>query len=104
VSEPTTERLARDLTAAGAPLDMIERAREGYYDDFKSPLALPELQLYKDALAVGLAEIAAGVVEGRWDATIEESDAWAESPEGQAVFRELVEGARPNRAERRRKR
>lgn len=97
---PTTERLARALEEAGAPAVMIERARQGYYDDFKSPLAFPEMQLRADALAAGLESIAEGVVNDEWDATKEESDEWARSPEGQAAFQELV-NPKPNRAERR---
>jgi hypothetical protein len=95
---PTTERLARALEEAGAPTAMIERARQGYYDDFKSPLAMPEMQLLTDARAAGLESIAEGVLRGEWDATKEESDAWARSPEGQAAFQELLG---PNRADRR---
>jgi hypothetical protein len=90
VSEPTTEKLARALEEAGAPLAMIEKARIGYYDDFKSPLAMPETQLLTDARKHGLDDIAQGVLEGRWDATSEEADAWAKSAEGQAAFREVM--------------
>jgi hypothetical protein len=99
MSEPTTERLARALTEAGAPAEMIERARAGYYDDFKSPLAMPEMQLRADALELGLTDIAEGVVNGEWDATKEESDEWARSPEGRATFAALVNP--PNRQQRR---
>ena len=97
-AEPTTERLAQALEQSGAPASMIEAARAGYYDDFKSPLAMPEMQLLHDARAAGLESIAQGVMRGEWDATKEESDDWARSPEGQAVFQELLQ---PNRAERR---
>lgn len=99
---PTTERLALALEEAGAPAHMISLAREGHYDDFKSPLAMPEMQLLADAREHGLTSIAEGVLNGEWDSTPEESKAWAESPDGQAVFRELVEGG--NRAQRRAKR
>jgi hypothetical protein len=99
MSTPTTERLALALEAAGAPAEMIQRARAGYYDDFKSPLAMPETQLLADARAAGLETIAQGVLAGEWDATKEESDEWARSPEGQATFNELLR--RPNRAQRR---
>lgn len=71
--EPTTHRLAAALKVAGAPPDMISRAREGY-------------------------SIAEGVLNGEWDATREESEAWAKSPDGQATFRDLLPG---NRAQRR---
>jgi hypothetical protein len=100
MTEPTTERLALALVRAGAPPDMIRKASEGYYDDYKSPLAMPETQLLADARRAGLASIAQGVLDGEWDATKEESDAWAASPEGKAAFAELLR-PRPNRAQRR---
>lgn len=103
MTEPSSEALALALEEAGAPPYMVTLAREDHYHDFKSPLAFPESQLLADAREHGLTSIAEGVMEGRWDATKEESDAWARSPEGQATFRELL-GGRPNRAERRRKR
>jgi hypothetical protein len=102
VTEPSSEKLAQALEAEGAPGWMITLAREDHYHDFKSPLATPEMQLLADARENGLTVIAEGVMEGIWDATKEESDAWARSPEGQATFQELL-GHRPNRAERRRK-
>jgi hypothetical protein len=98
--EPTTEKLAKALEAVNAPTDMIQRARDGYYDDYKSPLAMPELQLLSDARALGLETIAQGVINGEWDATKEESDEWAASPEGQAAFSELIK-PKPNRQQRR---
>ena len=61
---PTTERLADALAAAGAPADMIDRARAGYYEDYKSPLAMPEFQLLIDARAAGLESISEGVMRG----------------------------------------
>lgn len=68
---------------------MITKALSGYYDDFKSPLAMPEMQLLADARKHGLTTIAEGVMR-EWDATPEESKEWAQSPEGQATFRELL--------------
>lgn len=102
MAEPSSEKLAQALEAAGAPDYMVTLAREDHYHDFKSPLAMPEMQLLADAREHGLTTIAEGVMEGRWDATKEESEAWAASPEGQAIFNELLQ-PRPNRAERRRK-
>ena len=69
-----------------------ERPGTGYYDDYKSPLAMPETRLYNDAKAAGLHAIAAAVLDGEFDATKEESDAWAASPEGQQAFRDLTGG------------
>ncbi len=99
-TEPTTEKLAKALEENNAPQDMIDKARAGFYDDYKSPLAFPEMQLRADALALGLNAIAEGVVNGEWDATKEEADEWARSPDGQATFAELIK-PRPNRQERR---
>jgi hypothetical protein len=79
---------------------MVLQALDGYYDDFKSPLAMPETQLLIDAREHGLTRIVEGVMNGEWDATKEESEAWAASPDGQAAFRELLGG---NRAQRRRR-
>lgn len=87
---PTTERLAVELVKAGAPPLMIEKARCGYYDDYKSELAMPIAQLVADATRAGLADIARRATDGEFDATKAESDAWARSPDGQAAFRELL--------------
>lgn len=87
---PTTERLAVELVKAGAPPLMIEKARAGYYDDYKSELAMPITQLVIDARAAGLPIIAERASAGEFDASNAESDAWARSPEGQALFRELL--------------
>lgn len=88
-SEPTSERLARDLEAAGLPAEMVGKARDGYYDDFKSPLDMPEMQLYHDLKAHGREDLADKVVQGEWDATPEESKAWMESHEGRLTMAEL---------------
>jgi hypothetical protein len=87
---PTSERLAVELVKAGAPPAMIERARAGYYDDYKSELAMPITQLVVDARAAGLPIIAERASAGEFDASQAESDAWARSPEAQALFRELT--------------
>lgn len=92
MTEPSSERLAVALQEAGAPTEMIEKARKDFYHDFKSPLALPEHVLYQEALLHGLASICEGVLQGKWDATKEESDAWARSADGQAAMRQLLEG------------
>lgn len=89
---PTTERLADALTEAGAPVAMVLKARTGYYDDFKSPLTFPEMQLLADVREAGLESFAERVIDGEFDATPEESDAWAQSPEGQETFAELLQG------------
>lgn len=88
----TTAYLAAALQAAGAPPDMVTQARQGYYDDFRSPLAFPISQLVADAAKYGLTDIAERAKRGEFDATKAEADAWATSPDGQAAFRDLLEG------------
>lgn len=98
--EDTSTFLARILVDEGAPEWMVSLARDHHYHDFKSPLAMPEMQLLGDARANDLPRIAAWVIDGVFDATKVESDEWAKSPDGQAAFRELLGGAK-NRAQRR---
>ena len=84
--QPTTEKLAAALRAANAPQAMISKAEAGYYDDFKSPIAMPLHQLVSDAQAAGLPDIAMSVINGDFDATREESAAWAASEDGKRTM------------------
>jgi len=91
----TKDILAAELSKAGLP-EMARKAAEGYYHDFLSPLAFPDMQLATDLLAAGTPEALAvreRHLDGEFDASIEESDAWFNSPEGQAAFAELVKKA-----------
>jgi len=85
---PTTEKLARMLEELNDPrLDgIIKKARAGYYDDFKSPLATPEIQLVIDLRATGYPDVAERVIDGEYDATPEESAAWWNSQETKREF------------------
>lgn len=98
--EPTAAYLARVLADEGAPAHMVSLAADGHYDDFRSPLPMPELQLLADARANNLERVAVLVVAGAFDSTKAESAAWAASPDGRATFEQLV---RPNREQRRRR-
>ena len=89
-AEPTSEKLARALREAGAPRQMVRRARRGEYDDYRSPHAMPIHMLVEDARAAGLTDIAERAIAGEFDGTREESEAWAASPEGQETFRKLM--------------
>jgi hypothetical protein len=102
VTEHSTARLARALSQIpGVPPAMIRRAVDGYYHDYLSPLALPEIALVSDLRSLAaqpttgpnaraqLEDLARCVIRGDFDATREESDAWAASPEGRALFAEL---------------
>lgn len=98
--EATTAFLSRAGRARSARPHGVPRCRRPL-DDYKSPLATPCIQLLADLRAEGLNQLAEWHMDGVFDATRAESDAWAKSPEGQAVFRELTK-PRPNREQRRR--
>jgi hypothetical protein len=102
--EHTTTKLGRALREADAPAAMIARAERGYYHDYLSPLALPELGLVTELRRVAgepgrrslsraaLLAVAEAVIDGQFDASKAESDAWARSPEGRETFRLLTGG------------
>lgn len=95
----TKDKLAAALREIGLN-EMAERAGDGMYDEFTSPLALPMMQLIRDlTYAMNAVEPDAGqpiaklrkrVVDGDFDATEAESDAWAASEDGQETFSMLV--------------
>lgn len=102
-SEHTTAKLARALEPVLAiPRALVERARTGYYHDYLSPLAMPEIQLVADLRAVAanrslprsarqeIEQIAQRVIAGEFGASREESEAWAASPDGQETFATLI--------------
>jgi len=74
---PTSERLAQVLHSEGL-FEMEKKARSGYYDDFKSPLATPIVQLVIDLEAAGKRELANRARNGEFDATKQEAEAWFE--------------------------
>ena len=106
--EHTTVKLARALEKIpGVPADMIQRARDGYYHDYLSPLATPEIQLVADLRGLAarpatprnsrplLRAMAKAVIDGEYDASKEESDEWMRSPEGQETMAAFT-GQRPD--------
>jgi hypothetical protein len=87
---PTTEKLAKALVEAKAPLWMINKAREGHYDDFKSLIATPIVALVNDLRNAGLKDMAKLAMDGEWDSTDEEAEEWTQSPDGQEAIRRLI--------------
>lgn len=88
----TKDMLAEALREAGLPA-MADMAATGFYHDFMSPLDMPEMQLIDDLSAINTPAAKAlrdRVMNGDFDASQEESEAWAESPEGQNTFRKLM--------------
>lgn len=72
----TKERLASVLQENDCPPDMVEKARQGYYDDFESPLATPCIQLVADLRALHKHALANRAMHGDFDGTREEAEAW----------------------------
>jgi len=55
---------------------MAAKARTGYYDDFESPLATPITQLVTDLRKAGQEKLAQRAINGDFDGTKEEGEAW----------------------------
>lgn len=71
----TKERLAQVLHAEGL-FEMEKAARAGRYDDFESESATPIADLMRDLSAAGNHKLANRAMNGEFDATKEEADAW----------------------------
>jgi hypothetical protein len=84
----TKDFLAQELRAAG--LDALaDKAATGYYHDYLSPLDFPELQLDADLVEAdtdAAKKLRVRHHRGEFDASTQESDDWANSPDGQAAF------------------
>jgi hypothetical protein len=55
---------------------MEKKARDGYYDDYDSPLSMPIHQLVNDLNARGALDLAQRAMNGAFDATKEEAEEW----------------------------
>jgi hypothetical protein len=73
---------------------MIEKAKEGYYHDYKTQLLDPIGHLVRDLRAWGHEGLAQQAINGAFDATREEADAWLNSLDGKAVLAEFPHGMR----------
>lgn len=94
--ESTKSKLAHALRAAGFE-QLANRAEQGEFSDFEGPHAVPKVELvgelsriYKNPVIASVVcqkahVIAQQVMRGEFDDTKEEAEAWANSPEGQAV-------------------
>lgn len=72
---------------------MSTKAAQGYYHDYLSPLAFPEMQLAADLAAAGTPAATAlreRHLNGEFDANFEESEEWARSKGGQAIAKDLT--------------
>jgi hypothetical protein len=100
----TSVKLADALAAIpGVPAAMVAKARGGFYHDFLSPLATPEVQLLADLRELAsrpatprnsrplLHALAAAVADGDYGSSPGEAGEWAASPDGQETFRMLLD-------------
>lgn len=96
----TKDYLAQELTKAGLD-EMAAKAASGYYHDFLSPLDMPCLQLMTDLETVGSPEAVKLIdrhASGEFDASMEESNEWYHSAEGQAcvaAFKGSIDPSKP---------
>ncbi len=74
----TKDKLVQALRDKGAPLWMIEKAFDGGYDDFESMEETPIVNLVRDCQENGLPDIEFMAINGDFDSTKEEADAWFE--------------------------
>jgi hypothetical protein len=98
------EKLASDLLDAGLP-EMSFAASALRYHDFRSPVPDPAMTLARELFEAAtrakirgdatqhaqIAEIYSRHSSGLYDATPDESAAWAEGPEGQKAFSRLLD-------------
>lgn len=90
----TKDILATELHKAGL-VDMAIKAKQGYYHNYLSPLDFPSLQLSGDLMDAGTPAALAlcdRQINGEFEASKEEADAWAESPEGKEISAALLGG------------
>lgn len=91
---PTSTRvLIADLEAKPQSFDrdeMIRRARRNKYHDFLGDETFNIHMLVEHARRLGYEDIALQAIDGKYDATHEEAEAWAGSSEGQETFAELA--------------
>jgi hypothetical protein len=76
IIQPTIVRLALALAKADCPNEIILKALEGYYDDFQSPIDTPNMALVADLNAIAKTELATRAMNGEFDATRAEGEAW----------------------------
>jgi hypothetical protein len=103
MTQPTKDRLAAELRAvadkanpdnAAVYRELATRAETGEFDDFGTVHICGPTALYQILAAHGLMKFARRVADGEFDASPEESDAWANSPEGREAMKDFSPEAR----------
>jgi hypothetical protein len=88
----TKDRLAAALVEAELP-ELAERAAKGGFDDYLSDLPTPTLALVEElakAATRKALDLRKRVINGEFDSTAAEAEAWANSPDGQATFAKFL--------------
>lgn len=95
----TRDRLAselRDIAAKAQPANAAKytslsfRAEKGEFDDYSDAHVCGPTALYQELLKLGLTKFASRVANGEFDATREESDEWANGPEGREAMKDFT--------------
>ena len=91
----TKDRLARELLATAAKAGpghqkiytaLADRAVMGEFDDYSNAHMCGPTALHRELMDAGLDKFARRVANGEFDATMEESNEWIGSPDGQAAL------------------
>ena len=83
---PTKERLARYLESEGVASWVVNNARAGRYDDFDDGGAkFPQIEAVKGLRSIGRVDIVKLIIDGEFDSTKRESDAWAAKQTGEVA-------------------
>lgn len=91
-TKATAERLAAAIRADATEQRhhrLAERAATGEFGDYADTHACPITELHRLCGQYGLHALRQRVADGEFDASIDESDEWAQSPSGQAIANEL---------------
>lgn len=96
---PTRIRLAAELRIvadkaspqnAASYRALADRAETGEFDDFGTVHVCGPTALWQELVDLGFMKFAARVAAGEFDASAEESDAWANSPEGREAMKDFT--------------
>ncbi len=92
---PTTEKLVKALQEVNDPKlsETIKKAKQGYYDDYKTTIAFPCIQLVYDLEQAGHPELAQRAKNGEWSAQKWEAKEWYET-EGRQLIEEVIQDER----------
>ena len=91
MTQPSSEVLAAEIDKIGLT-DLAKRARQDEFHDYQSPHTYPQHVLVDELQNAGLTaarRLIRRVINGEFDATRAEGDAWAASPEGKATIKSL---------------